>query len=65
MVSHKDRRPRDFNHTLSTVINGLIGRGFSITGLWELGALDHNAAPGSWEHMQSIMPQYLMVVVRS
>ena len=38
-VSQKIEGPREFNHTLSTVINGLIGRGFTLMGLWEDGAL--------------------------
>ncbi len=53
--------PREFNHRLSTVINGLIGRGFTLLGLWEDGVPNLNAAPGSWEHMQSVMPQWLEV----
>ena len=63
-VARKIEGPREFNHRLSTVINGLIGRGFSLLGLWEDGAFNLNAAPGSWEHMQSVMPQWLVVWAR-
>ena len=63
-VKQKLEAPRDFNHALSAVFNGLIGRGFSLQGLWEVEALDLNAAPGSWEHMQLVMPQWLIVWAR-
>ncbi len=51
--------PREFSHTLSTVINGLIQRGFILKGLWEQGMGDPNAAPGTWEHLKSVAPHGL------
>jgi hypothetical protein len=63
-VRQKIEEPREFNHRLSTVINGLTWRGFTLLGLWDDGALNLNAAPGSWEHLQSVMPQWQVVWAR-
>jgi SAM-dependent methyltransferase len=51
--------PREFNHTLSTVVNGLIQRGFILKGLWEEELGDPRAAPGTWEHLKSLAPHSL------
>lgn len=57
--------PREFNHKLSTVINGLIGRGFTLLGLWEEAPdADTSAAPGSWGHFQIVSPPYLALWAR-
>lgn len=57
--------PREFNHTLGTVINSLIGRGFTLLGLWEEAPdADADAAPGSWQHFQTVVPPYLALWVR-
>ena len=56
--------PREFNHTLSTVISGLIGRGFVIMGLWEELTRDPQAAPGTWEHVKAVAPPWLTVWTR-
>jgi hypothetical protein len=56
--------PREFNHTLSTVINGLIGRGFVLKGLWEERTQDPDAAPGTWEHYKAYAPLWLMIWAR-
>jgi SAM-dependent methyltransferase len=53
--------PREFKHTLSTVINGLIGRGFNLLGLWEERTKDPNAELGTWEHFKHIMPPWITV----
>jgi hypothetical protein len=54
--------PREFRHRLSTVVNGLIGRGFAILGIWEGGGSGGpNAAPGSWDHFTSIVPPWLVL----
>jgi SAM-dependent methyltransferase len=53
--------PREFNHPLSTVLNGLIGRGFVLKGLWEELSQDPDAEPGSWEHFKAVAPPYLML----
>lgn len=53
------RGPREFRHTLGTVVNGLISRGFTIEGLWEedLGEID--AEPGSWDHFKAYLPPWI------
>ena len=53
--------PREFNHTLSTVVNGLLQRGFRLKGLWEEDMGDPNAAPGTWEHLKAVAPHSLVV----
>jgi len=53
--------PREFTHTLGTLINGLIERRFRILGLWEDGEGDPDADLGTWEHFQSVMPPYLVI----
>jgi SAM-dependent methyltransferase len=56
--------PREFNHTLSTVVNGLIGRGFVLKGLWEEPAPMSNAAPGTWGHLKAYAPLWLTIWAR-
>lgn len=60
---HTVEGPREFNHTLSTILNGLIKRGFNLLGLWEttFDDLDPNAEPGSWAHMQQVLPPMLVL----
>jgi SAM-dependent methyltransferase len=48
--------PREFRHALSTLVNGLVERGFIILGLWEELGTDADAAPGTWEHFKRIAP---------
>lgn len=52
--------PREFRHTLSSLVNGLVGQGFVILGLWE-GPTEGNASaePGSWPHYIAIAPPWL------
>ncbi|HLV36092.1 MAG TPA: class I SAM-dependent methyltransferase [Spirillospora sp.] len=56
--------PREFNHRLSTVINGLIGRGFVLMGLWEELTKDPDAEPGTWEHYKAFAPPWLTIWAR-
>ena len=56
--------PREFNHTLSTVLNGLIQRGFTLLGLWEEELGDAEAVPGSWEHLKACAPHNLTLWAR-
>jgi SAM-dependent methyltransferase len=51
--------PREFRHTLSTVVNGLIERRFELLGLWEDDRGDPHAEPGTWAHMKSVAPPWL------
>lgn len=56
--------PREFNHTLSTVINGLCQRRFVLLGLWEELSREPDAAPGTWEHYKSVLPPWLTIWAR-
>ncbi|HEY0605050.1 MAG TPA: class I SAM-dependent methyltransferase [Herpetosiphonaceae bacterium] len=51
--------PREFRHTLSAVLNGLVQHGFIVLGLWEELSAEPDAAPGTWEHLKSIAPPWL------
>ena len=53
--------PREFRHALSTVLNGLVERGFLILGVWESQSADPDAEPGTWEHLQFVAPQWLTI----
>ena len=64
-VTRKIEGPREFNHTLSTVINGLIAREFVLLGLWEVETDDLNDAPGTWAHLLSVLPKLLTLWARS
>jgi len=48
--------PREFRHTLGTLINGLVENRFMILGLWEEIGADPDAAPGTWDHFKLIAP---------
>lgn len=51
--------PREFRHTLSTMINGLTGQGFVILRLREVGTQESEPEPGSWEHYKWFAPPYI------
>ncbi|MEZ4620706.1 MAG: methyltransferase domain-containing protein [Caldilineaceae bacterium] len=46
--------PREFRHTLSTMINGLVQHGFQIVGCHEDTSAEENPEPGSWEHYKAV-----------
>lgn len=56
--------PREFRHTLSTVLNGLAGRGFTLLGLWEETSPDPAAEPGTWEHYMAFCPPWMNLWAR-
>jgi len=56
--------PREYRHTLSTLINGLAEQGFTLTHLEEWGELYPEAEPGSWDHFQAVAPPWLMFWTR-
>lgn len=59
------RGPREFRHSLATIVGGLIERGFTLLGLWEnADQADPDAEPGSWAHFCSIAPPYLELWAR-
>ena len=52
--------PREFRHTLSTLVNELAARGFVLLGLWEgPPGGDIKAEPGTWEHFIAVVPPWL------
>lgn len=53
------RGPREFRHTLSTLVNGMTRHGFVILNLWEERGTDPGAAPGTWEHYKRVAPPWL------
>ena len=60
----KVARPREFRHTLGTIMNGLIVAGMQILGLWEDSGNDKNAVPGSWEHFKRYGAPWITVISR-
>jgi SAM-dependent methyltransferase len=58
-TSKRIKGPREFRHTLSTLLNGLIELGFVVLGTWEEASGDPGAEPGTWEHLKSIAPPWL------
>jgi len=55
------KSPREFRHALSTVLNGLIGQGFVLLGLWETGRGAPGAEPGTWQHFLGFTPPFLTI----
>ena len=55
----KVEAPKEFRHTLSRLLNGLVGQGFVILGTWEDASGDLQAEPGTWEHYKSFAPPEL------
>lgn len=53
--------PKEFRHTLSLTINGLVKHGFVIRGLWEETTEEPDPPPGSWEHFKLIAPPWLTI----
>ena len=51
--------PREFRHTLTAMMNGLISRGFILLELHEEPLGRPDAEPGSWDHFCSIAPPWL------
>jgi ubiquinone/menaquinone biosynthesis C-methylase UbiE len=55
--------PKEFRHTLSDVMNGLIETGFLISQLSDSADMhpDLNADPGSWDHFVAFAPPWLSI----
>ncbi len=51
--------PQEYRHTLSTILNGLISRGFGILSLKEEVGDNFDSTPGTWEHYQSCAPPWI------
>jgi SAM-dependent methyltransferase len=56
--------PREFRHTLGTVINVPASLGMQALGLWEDTGSGGEGEPGTWEHSQRIAPQFLSLWYR-
>jgi ubiquinone/menaquinone biosynthesis C-methylase UbiE len=55
----KIKSPQEFRHTLSTVFNGVITRGFEIIKFDEYTSEDPHSEPGTWEHYVSCTAPWL------
>jgi hypothetical protein len=53
--------PKEFRHSLGTLINGMVESGFVILGLWEESSKDPSAVPGTWDHLMLVAPQGLSI----
>ena len=53
--------PREYRHTLGTLVNGLVEQGFVLLHVAEFKdmAPDPDATPGSWPHLTAIAPPWL------
>jgi hypothetical protein len=53
--------PREYRHTLSTVMNGLIEKGFAIQHVSDSSDMrpDLDAEPGTWDHFVAYAPPWL------
>jgi SAM-dependent methyltransferase len=56
--------PREYRHTLSTVVNGLADLGFTVRRLSDQSSIypDPAATPGTWDHFVAIAPPWLVVL---
>jgi SAM-dependent methyltransferase len=60
----KIQSPQEYRHTLSTILNGLIHRGFEIVNLQEEVGAGEEGEVGSWEHYTSVAPPWMYLVCR-
>lgn len=51
--------PREYRHTLATLVNGLSETGFVIRKLVETVTTEDDPPPGTWAHLQSVVPPWL------
>jgi ubiquinone/menaquinone biosynthesis C-methylase UbiE len=53
--------PREYRHTLSTLVGGLVGQGFTILHVSDYSDFypDPKAEPGTWDHFVSVAPPWL------
>ena len=54
--------PREYRHTLSSLVNGLVECGFLLLRTKEYGTdeFDRSADPGTWRHLVSVVPPWIM-----
>lgn len=53
--------PREFRHTLGTLVNGLVEYGFVIQGLREQVSQESDPEPGTWEHFKSVAAPFMTI----
>jgi SAM-dependent methyltransferase len=58
-TSARVKGPREFRHTMSTLLNGLAGHGFVLLRFWEDTGKDPDAEPGTWQHLKSVAPPFI------
>jgi ubiquinone/menaquinone biosynthesis C-methylase UbiE len=60
-TSRNINHPREYRHTLSTLINGLIENKLHLLKIkeWGIEEMDLNAEPGSWSHLVTVMPPWI------
>ena len=56
--------PKEFRHSLSTLINGLLGQGFLLLRVSEETRQNPEAEPGSWEHFSGVTAPYVTFWLR-
>jgi SAM-dependent methyltransferase len=58
--------PREYRHTLSTVVNGLVEHNFAVRRLADQVSIypDERAEPGTWDHFVAVAPPWLIVLCR-
>jgi SAM-dependent methyltransferase len=54
--------PQEYRITMSTIINGLISRGFEILKFKEEIGSDYESKPGTWEHYKSCAPPWIYML---
>jgi SAM-dependent methyltransferase len=58
-ITQRITGPREFRHALSTLLNGLIGRGFVLLNFGEETSSEPNPTPGTWQHYLAVTAPYL------
>ncbi|MEL7161886.1 MAG: class I SAM-dependent methyltransferase [Bacteroidota bacterium] len=58
------KSPQEYRHTMSTVLNGLISRGFTILSYQEEIGREYDSQPGSWEHYKTRLPPWIYLLSR-
>lgn len=60
----KINSPQEYRHTMSTIMNGLISRGFEIVEFKEETGENNGHQPGTWEHYKSCIPPWIYLLSR-
>lgn len=60
----KTSAPQEYKHTLSTILNSLIKRKFSILKFEEIKITEENTEPGTWDHYVSVAAPWFFLWAR-